>query len=282
MALLTAANISAFTQTIWVDALTVARDNNLMVPLVTYYGDRTGIAPRGVSQYAQASIAQVGESDDMVPQTFDRTLLQQLTPAEYGGAFFFTDTRAETDQQDIQRDAAVELGGAMGQKIETDLLSNFASLTGGTVGAAGSAAIWGHLFAAVSRLRTRNAPPPYVAVLHPYCWHDLATAVAPGVAVTNSPSIQDEVIRRFYVGTVAGVEIYTSANISVDASDDAVSAVFSRQALVFDSRRAPRLEPQRDASRRGWELNMTAVYGHGVWRPTYGVQWIHDAVAPSF
>ena len=35
-----------------------------------------------------------------------------------------------------------------------------------------------------------------------------------------------------------------------------------------------RLEPERDASRRGWELNLSTVYAHGVWRPTYGVQMI--------
>ena len=42
-------------------------------------------------------------------------------------------------------------------------------------------------------------------------------------------------------------------------------------ALALDMRRAPRLEPERDASRRGYELNLSAVYAHGVWRPKFGV-----------
>ena len=52
--------------------------------------------------------------------------------------------------------------------------------------------------------------------------------------------------------------------------------MFSRDALGYDLRRAPRLEPERDASRRGIELNMTAVFAAGVWRPGFGVLGIFD------
>jgi hypothetical protein len=41
------------------------------------------------------------------------------------------------------------------------------------------------------------------------------------------------------------------------------------------------MEAERDASRRGWELNMTAVYAHGVWRPEWGVCMTFDAAAPT-
>lgn len=275
------ANIAAFVNTIFEDALMVARDNNLMLPLVTYFGDRSGTATRTNSQNGTATIQSIGETTDLTSQAFTPAALASLTPAEAGGQFFLTDLRVETDSFQVRNDAALELGLATAQKIETDLLGNFSSLTGGTVGAAGTVITWGHFFAGLSRLRAQNAPLPYVYVCHPFQWHQLGKAAAVGATVTNSPALQDEVTRRFYVQTVAGVDIYTSANIAVDGSDDAVGGMFSRAAIAYDNRRSPRLEPERDASRRGWELNMTTVYANGVWRPKFGIQMKFDASLPS-
>ena len=52
-------------------------------------------------------------------------------------------------------------------------------------------------------------------------------------------------------------------------------------AIAYDLRRDVRLEPERDASKRAWELNLTMMYAHGVWRPLWGVQIIHDAQTVS-
>lgn len=281
MPLNTYADVSALINAIYEDALTVAREQTIMDMLVTTFNDRQGMAIRKVTEYGTGAISEIGEADDMVSQQFNRSLLSQLTPAEKGGQFFLTDQRIETDPEDVRRDAAIELGTAMSQKIENDVLGNFASLTGGTIGAAGSTLTWGHFFAAMTALRNRLAPLPYVCVLHPNQWHDLASAVLPAGAQTNAPDFQDEVMARFWVQRVSGVDIFLSSNIDINASDDAVGAMFSRPALALDMRRAPRLEPERDASRRGWELNMTAVYAHGVWRPRYGVQIVSDATEPT-
>ena len=161
-------------------------------------------------------------------------------------------------------------------------MSNFSSLTAGTVGAAGSAMTWSYFFAAVSILQGNKVPGPYIAVLHPYHWHDLAVAASiASPTAAAAPNLTDDVSRNYWVGRFAGVDVYTSANIAVDGSDDAVSAVYNRQALALDMRRPPRLEPERDASRRGIELNMSMVYAHGVWRPKAGVQVIADATTPA-
>lgn len=277
----TSSNIASYINTIFEDAMLVARDNNVMVPLVTVFGDRSGTAARSNSEYGTATIGSIAEADDLASQTFHPSVLSTLTPAEAGGQFFITDLRRETDPFGVQADATLELGLATANKIERDLLGNFSSLTGGTVGAAGSVISWGYFFSALSILRNRQAPLPYVCVMHPYQWKVLGAAIAPGATVTNSPAIQDSVLRNFYVGSVSGVDIFTSSNITVDGSDDANGAMFARPAIAYDSRRAPRLEPERDASRRGWELNMTTVYAHGVWRPRYGVRMLFDASTPN-
>ena len=281
MAMVLASDISTFVQTIYEDAMMVARDNNLMAALVLPFMDRSGTAARTRSEYGTATINTVAEADDMTSQAFTPTTANTLTPAQVGAQFFITDLRVESDPFGVQSDASLELGLAMAQSIETNLLGNFSSLTGGTVGASGTAITWGHFFAMLTRLRAQNAPLPYNFVCHPYQWHQLGKAVAPGATVTNSDDIQNEVLRNFYVGTVSGVNIFTSSNIAIDTGVDAYCGMFSRPAIGIDWRRAPRIEPERDASRSGYELNLTAVYAHGVWRPNFGIQGLFDAAAPT-
>ena len=277
----TYSNISSYVQTIFEDALFVARDNNLMANLVTVYNDRMGMASRSSSEYGTATIQSIGETDDLTSQAFTPAVLSTLTPAEVGAQFFMTDQRIESDIFAVQSDASNELGFAMAQKIEKDLLGNFTNLTGGTVGTAGSAMTWSYFYAMLTKLRAQNAPAPYAFVCRPEQWHYLGKAVAPGATVTNSPAIQDSIVGRFYVGSVSGVDIYVSSNIAVDNSSDSYAAMFNPQALALDIRRAPRLEAERDASRRGWELNLSAVYAHGVWRPKFGVKGLFAADSPD-
>lgn len=267
---------------IYEDAVFVARAQNVMAGLVTRFSDSTGDEDRKNSVYPQITAQSVGEYDDFsAPTKFDKTLLSTLTPVEYMAQSILTDRRLETDPQNAKADCSRELGESIADNLEENLLDTFTSLTGGTVGAAGSAMTWGVFFAARTRLAGAKVPGPYVAVLHEYQWHDLASAVAPGVAVTNSPVVVNEVASSWYVGTVGNVDIYTTPNVDIDGSDDAVGAMFNRQAIALDSRRAPRMEPERDASKRAWELNITHKYAHGTWRPAFGCQIKSDATAPT-
>ncbi|MFK5173505.1 hypothetical protein ACI3QN_13410, partial [Propionibacterium freudenreichii] len=68
---------------------------------------------------------------------------------------------------------------------------------------------------------------------------------------------------------------------AADASDDFKGAIFPQDALAIDWRRPIRIEAERKASKRGTQYNMSAVYAHGVWRPSLGVQMIFDASAPT-
>ena len=134
----------------------------------------------------------------------------------------------------------------------------------------------------VSILRKQKAPFPYSFVCHPYHWNILGKAASVAGSVTNmAASLGDDINRAFYIGSVSNVNIFVSANIPVDSSDDAIAGMFSRAALALDIRRAPRLEAERDASRRCIELNMSAVYAQGVWRPLFGVKGTFDAVTPT-
>ena len=90
-------DITTFVNSIFEDALFVARDNNLMQPLVTTFSDAQGLASRKLQAYGTATIRQINETDDLVSQTYAPTALTTLTPAEFGAQIFLTDLRMETD-----------------------------------------------------------------------------------------------------------------------------------------------------------------------------------------
>lgn len=276
-------DISTLLPDIWEGALLVARDNTLMASLVKNYDGR-GMQPRKNSIYGTVTFQDVAETDDVIPQTYDRTLKSTLTPSERAASYFLSDQRIESDDQDIVSDASRELGVGLAQKIEANILSNFSSLTGGTIGAAGTVLHWGHILAAQSILRAANAPLPYSCVVHPYQWHNLGrnATIIQGAKQNAPDDLLSSVVNNFWVDTVYGIRFFVTSNIAIDSSADANAAMFARDAMALDMRRAPRLEKDRDPSKRGWELVMTSIYAHGTWRPEWGVTLTGDATAPTY
>lgn len=273
-------DITAYIQTIYEGAMFVLREQNLAVGLVKVFTDLQSDATRTGKNYGTATMQSVGEDDDLVSQKFHPTDGSSLTPGEVGAQFFLTDRRVRSDPESVRQDAVLELGSAGAEKIDTDVFSNMSSLTGGTIGAAGSANSWAYFYAMQSRLKIAKVPKPWVYVCTGAQWHPLGTALAQGSTLQASEAILNSMIGSFYVGRMAGVDIFTSENLPT-SSTDAYAGMFNPLALAYDERQAPRIEPERDASRRGTELNFTVEYAHGVWKPTWGIQGIFDNTAPT-
>jgi hypothetical protein len=275
-------DISAFVNTVFEAAILAARDNSFMPSVVRGFSDRTGLAVRQNSQYGGATMNQVGETDDLVGQAFTPASIATLTPVEFGAQYTITDSRVESDPFSVRADAAADLGLAMATKVETSLMGHFNAFTSGTIGAAGSICTWSYILAMETILRRQLAPRPYVLVLSPAHWYQLgkAASVASSSATNVPESLKEAVNSTFYVGQAAGVSIFVSGNVEASGTD-AYAGMFSRDALAYDLRRAPRMEPERDASRRAIELNMTSVFAHGVWRPLFGVCGLFANAAPT-
>lgn len=281
----TFADISGYVQTVFEGAMFVARDQNIMSGVVQGFDDLNGDNARTNSNYGTATIVDIAETDDLASQTLTPATYQTLTPAEHGAQFFITDRRIDNDPFGARSDASTELGAAMAAKVEKDLIGDFPSLTGGTVGASGSAPVWGMIFAAESILRAKIAPGRYACVLSSYQWYYLGTAAnIAGATVRNAPDFQNRIqsqgqLPPGYVFSLGNIDFYTSANIA--AGTAVTAAMFAVPAIALDTRRPARLEPERDASRRGWELNLSMVYAHGIWRPEWGVQILSSGTAPN-
>lgn len=280
-------NISAIAQAVQDDAIFVIREAQLMPTLVQEFSDMSGMNPRKGYQYNKGTAKSITDSDDLTSDAFTPELDQVLTPHEIGLQFFITDARAESEApESILTDAARELGFAANDRVEADLIGDLASLTGGTVGAAGTVITWGYLSAAIAQARNanKNASKPLAAVIHGNQWAVLAkTASVAGAQVVNAPNFQDNVTANgganVKVANFMGVPVY-QAFANVDDNGDFTGGVFPREAIAIDWRRSIRVRPERDESRRGLELNMSGIYANGVWRPNRGVKMIFDAALP--
>lgn len=282
MAITQYTSISSYVNTIYERAVLVAREGGLMPGLVSNYSAQGRMVRQFVTR-AQVSYETVADATDYSnPTTFGKSSIGTLTPAEVIAQFILTDANIESDPDGARNQAAQELGEEAAKKVDTDLVGVFSSFATdtGTANSAFSTTIFAD---AISTARAKYAPTGQLrAVLHPYHWHDvwLETGV-PAATYANKDAMTARALNDYFMGSYLGLPVYTSMNISVDANDDAISAVFAPQAIALDIRRPFRLEYERDASLRAWELNATMVYAVGLGeRPTWGIKITADATAP--
>lgn len=282
MAITQYTSISTYISTIYERSLLVAREGGLMPSLVSNYSAQ-GRMTRQFTTRPEVSYETVADAADYSnPTTFGKSSVGTLTPAEVIAQFILTDANIESDPDGARNQAAQELGEAAAKKVDTDLVGVFSSFTVDT-GTANSAFSTTILADAISRLRGVYAPVGALrTVLHPYHWHDIWLEMGvPAATYANKDTMTGRALNDYFMAVYLGLPTYTSMNIAVDGNDDAISAVFAPQAIAFDVRRAYRLEPERDASLRAWELNATMVYAYGLGeRPTWGVKITADATAP--
>jgi hypothetical protein len=287
MALNVWGDISSIAQNIQDDAIFVVRESGLMQNLITVFNDAGGANPRVGYAYNSMTAKDVTDADDVVPSLFTPSADQTLTPGEIAEGAFVSDLRRDSEApENIITDVSRELGFAALAKVESDLVGNFSSLTGGTIGAAGTTITWGYLSAAIAQARNANksAQKPLSAVIHGYQAAVLAktASIAGATSMAQAPGVTDQVTRQGMTQafTFMGVPIY-QVFATPDSADDFTGGVFPREALAVDWRRMIRVEGERKASRRGTQFTMSAVYAHGIWRPARGVQMIFDAAAPT-
>ena len=169
------------------------------------------------------------------------------------------------------------LGNAIATKMDQDLLALFTGFTA-AFGAAGQEITVADLFKAAATLRANKVTGVINAVVHPYQAYALKANLTNTFANPNGGDSQNEAMRNGYVGTIAGINVYESANIAIDGAGDSIGAVFAPEAIAIAIKKDFGIETQRDASLRAFELNATAVYGVGELDDSFGVKMTFDSV----
>lgn len=247
-----------------------------------------------VPYFGEVSAAQLTEGVDMTADQKMEDTNVQITPYEVGLKIILSKNVVEDDNEDLKRAAGVLLGDAFEKKRDQDLL---ALLDNGTTSLAASAnaLTMGHIAAARATLLGNAtsaggpAPTPFACVIHPYQELDLVDILTPLVPIAAtaqaSPtgSLMDDVLRNYSVGRLFGIPIISDGNLALTASA-AKGGVFStgkRGAIIYVSAREPEIEPEYDASFRGWELNYVGRFGVGNYLNGWTVELFADASVPA-
>lgn len=252
-----------------------AEEESLMMGLVTQYniGDEAGKTIQ-VPKYPAITAAALTEGTDMSSTTVSTSSVS-ITVGEVGAQVVLTDLAAMGAGNPAEELGTV-LGNAIATKMDVDLIALFDGFST-ALGAAGQEITVADLFKAAATLRNAKAQGEIFAVVNPFQAYQLKANLTNTFANPNGGDAQNTAMVNAYVGTIAGIDVYESANVAVDGSDDAKGAVFSREALAIAMKRDFQIEAQRDASLRAFELNATAIYGVGELDDSYGVEMLFDA-----
>jgi len=190
-----------------------------------------------------------------------------ITAAEYGTMTTVQDIVVESSPIAVAQDVGRVLGDAVAQAMDeiiVDLFDDSAIADVGP-GASGELTIQ-HILKAMATLRNNSVPTTgCVAILHPLAAYNLKQGLLnAGGNFGASPDLANAAARQYYIGTIAGCDIYESASIDVDSSGDAISAVFHPAAIGMVMKRDLRIATQRDESIRGFEVVASGAFGAGV------------------
>lgn len=201
-----------------------------------------------------------------------------ITAVEYGNMATIQDIIIEASPSDVGADVGRQLGAALAQGMDETLVDLFGSFSS-SVGSAGTEVTAATIMAAAAKLRAASVPMQgLVCVLHPFQAYNLKQGfLNAGGNFGAASDIANAVGREYFVGRIGGVDIYESASIDIDASDDAVGAMFHPAALGLALKRDIRIALQRDESLRGFEVVASAAWGAAIIDNTKGVKIVGDA-----
>jgi N4-gp56 family major capsid protein len=252
-----------------------AEEQSLMMGLVTRYdiGADAGKTIQ-VPKYPAIAAADLTEGTDMSSTTVSTSAVT-ISVQEVGAQVVLTDVAAMGAGNPAEELGTV-LGNSIATKMDKDLIALFDGFSS-SLGAAAQEITVADLFKAAATLRSNKVTGRMSAVVHPYQAYQLKANLTNTFANPNAGDAQNTAMVNAYVGTIAGIDIYESANLTIDGNDDAKGAVFAPEALAIAMKRDFQIEPQRDASLRAFELNATAVYGVGELDDSYGVEMFFDS-----
>lgn len=202
-----------------------------------------------------------------------------LTVGEVGIATQITDLSRIASASNVVADVGRLFGEAIARKIDTDLTALFSGFTTNTVGNASTLLSAASIFQAVAKLRQAGVPSTDIyGVFSPAVAYDLKANLTNTFANPNAGVVQNEAMAMGYVGMLAGVPIYETANLAdTGTAGDYVGAVFHKEALGLAVMRDINIEVQRNALLRGDDLIATAMYGVGELYDAYGVAVTADS-----
>ena len=273
----TSSTLSELYTEIVAEAQFVAQEQSIMRNLVRNYAITGGGKAVEVPIYAAVSAAAVSEATDLSNTAINPTSVT-ITASEVGVMTTLTDLARNAAPRNVAADIGRLFGEAIAKKQDTDMTALFDGFSFG-IGDGTAAITAARVFQAASDLRNNALNINECAVvLHPKIAYDLKANLTNTFANSNANDLANEALRSGFVGTLAGMRIFETSNMSnTGNAGDYKGAAFHRDALAMAEMQGLKVETQRDASLRADEIVATAVYGVGEIHDSYGVELHFDS-----
>jgi N4-gp56 family major capsid protein len=266
MAVTNTTDLNDLLPAITAEALFVASEKSIMRGLVRNYtlspgNGKTVTVPIYPKQTA-ASLTEAVASNQVTVSTSGAT----LTVAEVGLYATVSDLAMMASASNVVSDLGRLFGEAIARKIDSDLLSNIANFNSG-VGGASTAATPALIFQAIAKLRAAgyDTSNDCAIVLHPNVAYDVASVLTSTFAAPAS-MIGNSALENGFMGMLGGVPVYQSSlvNVAAATAGDYNCAVIHKDALGLALMQDVKIETQRQAAARAFDIVGSAIYGHGI------------------
>ena len=266
-------NLEYAQNTVIAQCLYTAEHNAACPALVTQYklgkGEKTLTVPR----VGQGTAKTLTDGEDLVESEDISLNYEQATPEEVGLKFILTDKLVRQFNEDTFKVIGIQMGDAMSRKRDEDVIALFSGLDNAW-GADNITITMSIATNFVTLATTYKFPPPVVCVLHPNTMGILSKSVV-NVGATYYLGIlgglNEEILRNFWSLRLNGVNFFQDGNIAkVSGTDSGYGAIFSKISMGVAESLAPRVERQRDASLRAYEVVVVSDYKAFEVFGTYG------------
>lgn len=213
------------------------------------------------------------------------TTAATITLAEHVVYHQITDMIRDSAYQDVFAMIGDQSGRALAESMDAQVFSNFSSFNS-DLGASGHELTVQDILKAAATLRAQRLTGPFFAVVHPNAAYNLKknltttlpySGVSAGAQMGNLSDLGNDVLRGFYIGSVAGVEIYESALVTVSGTD-AINGVFARTALGHAMRGSIDMNTLYLPANRATDVVLKAIAGATTLNALHGVTITADAV----
>lgn len=258
------------------EALFVANERSIMRGLVRNYTLAQGQGKTvTVPTYPKLTAASLTEGDALTA-TAVSTGSAVLTVSEVGLMTSISDLAMIASASNVVSDIGRLFGEAIARKMDQDLAGNFANFST-VVGSNTTAASAAKLFEAIAKLRAQgyDTTGDCAIVLHPEVAYDLKSSITSTFAAPAS-MVGNSALESGYIGLLGGVPVYETSNIT-STTGDSIGGLFHRDALGLALMQDIKIETQRQAALRGWDIVGSAIYGHGELQDLAGVALSFDS-----
>ena len=187
-----------------------------------------------------------------------------ITAAEFGAMATIQDIVVESSPLSVAQDTGKVLGDAVAQAMDEVIVDLFSSASTDVGTASGELTI-DQILKAAATLRNKSVPmDEVVAVVNPLAAYNLKKTLLNSGTNPSANDLVNTAARNYFLGRVAGVDIYESASTDIDGTPSTINAVFHKGAIGMVMKRDLRIATQRDESIRGFEVVASAAFGAAI------------------